>query len=130
MILGAQLRDPALQMNISAATKTADRTRILPQALTQFSRSHPAVQVNVIVGRSADTEAIVSFVPSGQDNAHIRKISMRDGSTVWEKVLDRRLTENVDGMMVGDRYVFVIYGGTKILDLDSGDLVATVGGAW
>lgn len=82
------------------------------------------------VDRSPDTDAIVSYVPKGQDNAHIRKISMRDGSTQWETVLDRRLTENVDGMIVGDRYVFVIYGGTKILDLDSGELVATVGGAW
>ena len=29
-------------------------TRILPQVLSQFARSHPAVQVDVIVGRSVD----------------------------------------------------------------------------
>lgn len=45
---------PELEGTVRLGTPDDIGTRILPQVLTQFSRSHPAVQVNVIVGRSAD----------------------------------------------------------------------------
>lgn len=45
---------PELEGTVRLGTPDDIGTRILPQVLTRFSRSHPAVQVNVIVGRSAD----------------------------------------------------------------------------
>ncbi|MCG8393361.1 MAG: LysR family transcriptional regulator [Pseudomonadales bacterium] len=45
---------PELEGTVKMGTPDDIGTRILPQVLTQFSRSHPAVKVNVIVGRSID----------------------------------------------------------------------------
>lgn len=43
---------PALAGTVRLGTPDDIGTRILPRVLTQFARSHPAVQVDVIVGRS------------------------------------------------------------------------------
>lgn len=45
---------PALEGRVRLGTPDDVGTRILPQALTQFARSHPAVQVDVTLGRSSE----------------------------------------------------------------------------
>lgn len=45
---------PSLEGTVRFGTPDDVGTRILPGVLSQFARSHPAVQVDVIVGRSAD----------------------------------------------------------------------------
>ncbi|MCW8125147.1 LysR substrate-binding domain-containing protein [Microbulbifer halophilus] len=45
---------PALEGRLRLGTPDDVGTRILPRALTQFARSHPAVQVDVAVGRSSE----------------------------------------------------------------------------
>ncbi len=76
-----------------------------------------------------DADAIVSFVPSGQNNARIRRISLADGSTKWEAELQRTSTENVDGMVVGKERVVVNYGGRMhVLDLADGRELERLGG--
>lgn len=45
---------PSLEGTVRLGTPDDVGTRILPRALTQFARSHPAVQVEVVTGRSAD----------------------------------------------------------------------------
>jgi hypothetical protein len=74
-------------------------------------------------------DAIVSFVPSGQDHARIRRISLLDGATRWEVTLQRTSTENVDGMVVGRDRVLVNYGGRlEVLSLSDGSVIERLGG--
>lgn len=77
----------------------------------------------------AGDDAIVSFVPSGQDNARIRRISLLDGASRWEVTLERTSTENVDGMAVGRDRVLVNYGGrVEVLNLADGSVIERLGG--
>lgn len=74
-------------------------------------------------------EAIVSLVPSSDNNARIRRISLIDGSTVWETTLVRKHTENVEGIGIGKNRVFVNYGqGLRVLSLADGTELASLGG--
>ena len=45
---------PSLEGSVRLGTPDDVGTRVLPQVLTRFARSHPAVQVNVNAGRSVD----------------------------------------------------------------------------
>ena len=45
---------PSLEGSVRLGTPDDVGTRVLPQVLTRFARSHPAVQVNVNAGRSID----------------------------------------------------------------------------
>ena len=45
---------PSLEGSVRLGTPDDVGTRVLPQVLTRFARSHPAVQVNVHAGRSVD----------------------------------------------------------------------------
>ncbi|MFC3286175.1 LysR family transcriptional regulator [Litchfieldella rifensis] len=49
-----QFLAPSLEGTVRFGTPDDVGTRILPGVLAQFARSHPAVQVDVIMGRSAD----------------------------------------------------------------------------
>lgn len=74
-------------------------------------------------------EAVISFVPSSDNNARIRRISLSDGATKWETTLKRQHTENVDGMVVGSKWVVVHYGQSmRVLDLANGQQLAKLGG--
>jgi DNA-binding transcriptional LysR family regulator len=50
----SQFLTPALEGTVRVGTPDDVGTRILPHALAQLARSHPAVQVEVVTGRSAD----------------------------------------------------------------------------
>ncbi|PRP90180.1 hypothetical protein ENSA5_67020 [Enhygromyxa salina] len=74
-------------------------------------------------------DAIVSFVPSSDNNARIRQLSLVDGSTKWETTLTRTSVENVDGMVVGDGVVFVKYGQRiHVLSQADGEELVRLGG--
>lgn len=76
-----------------------------------------------------DDQAIVSLVPSSDNNARIRRISLVDGSIAWEITLVRKHIENVDGIGVGKTLVFVNYGQSlQVLSLADGSLLASLGG--
>ncbi|WP_275286161.1 LysR family transcriptional regulator [Halomonas elongata] len=49
-----QFLTPALEGTVCFGTPDDVGSRILPRVLSQFARSHPAVQVDVVVGRSVD----------------------------------------------------------------------------
>ncbi|WP_447044627.1 LysR substrate-binding domain-containing protein [Vreelandella sp. H-I2] len=64
--------------------------RILPTVLTQFARSHPAVQVDVVVGRSIDLlarldegELDLALVMSGEPGQAARGEVVRSEPLVW-----------------------------------------------
>jgi DNA-directed RNA polymerase subunit RPC12/RpoP len=79
-------------------------------------------------GDSSD-EAIVSLVPSADNNARIRRISLIDGSVAWETTLTRKNIENIDGIGVGRNRVFVNYGQSlRVLSLDDGTELTSLGG--
>lgn len=46
--------NPSLEGTLRIGTPDDVGTRVLPRVLTEFARSHPAVQVDVLVGRSAN----------------------------------------------------------------------------
>ncbi|PRP93664.1 outer membrane protein assembly factor BamB family protein [Enhygromyxa salina] len=74
-------------------------------------------------------DAIVSFVPSSDSEARIRRISLADGSTKWETRLGGDAHENVEGMVVGDTLVIVTYGQSmRALSLETGEELAKLGG--
>jgi DNA-directed RNA polymerase subunit RPC12/RpoP len=74
-------------------------------------------------------EAIVSLVPSADNNARIRRISLLDGSIAWETTLVRKNIENIEGIGVGRNLVFVNYGQSlRVLSLADGRELATLGG--
>jgi hypothetical protein len=74
-------------------------------------------------------EAIVSFVPSADNNARIRRINLANSAIAWETTLVRKSTENVDGIAVGTNRVFVNYGqGLHVLSLADGAVLTTLGG--
>lgn len=76
-----------------------------------------------------DGGAIISYVPGESDDARIRRISMKDGSTQWETTLTQQSTENVDGMLAGKDHVFVTFGGgIHVLKLSDGKEVTQIGG--
>ena len=50
----SQFLAPSLEGKVRFGTPDDVGTRILPGLLAQFARSHPSVQVDVVVGRSAD----------------------------------------------------------------------------
>jgi hypothetical protein len=76
-----------------------------------------------------DDEAIISLVPS-DNNARIRRISLKDGSIAWETMLVRKFIENIDGIGVGNNLVFVNYGQSlRVLSLADGRELATLGGS-
>jgi hypothetical protein len=79
-------------------------------------------------GEQAD-QAIISVVPSADNNARIRRISLTDGSVAWETTLTRKHIENIDGIGVGNKLVFVNYGQSlRVLSLADGTELATLGG--
>ncbi|MDT8894356.1 LysR substrate-binding domain-containing protein [Halomonas sp. I1] len=49
-----QFLTPSLEGTVCFGTPDDVGSRILPRVLSQFARSHPAVQVDVVVGRSVD----------------------------------------------------------------------------
>lgn len=74
-------------------------------------------------------EAIVSLVPSADNNARIRRISLLDGSITWETTLARKNIENIEGIGVGSNLVFVNYGQSlRVLSLADGRELASLGG--
>jgi hypothetical protein len=74
-------------------------------------------------------EAIISLVPSSDNNARIRRISLIDGSIAWETTLARKNIENIDGIGVGSNLVFVNYGGSlRVLSLADGTELTSLGG--
>jgi DNA-directed RNA polymerase subunit RPC12/RpoP len=74
-------------------------------------------------------EAIISLVPSVDNNARVRRISLIDGSIAWETTLVRKNIENIDGMGVGNNRVFVKYGQSlRVLSLADGTELASLGG--
>jgi hypothetical protein len=74
-------------------------------------------------------EAIISLVPSADNNARIRRISLTDGSTAWETTLVRKNIENIEGIGVGSNLVFVNYGRSlRVLSLADGTELASLGG--
>lgn len=52
----AQFLAPSVEGTVRFGMPDNIGTRVLPSVLAQFARSHPAVQVNVIVGRSVDMQ--------------------------------------------------------------------------
>jgi outer membrane protein assembly factor BamB/DNA-directed RNA polymerase subunit RPC12/RpoP len=75
-------------------------------------------------------DAVISFSPSNANgHAHIRRIDMAAGATKWETTLERKMTENVDGMVVGKDRVYVDHGGSMVvIDLASGNVIERLGG--
>jgi hypothetical protein len=74
-------------------------------------------------------EAIISLVPSADNNARIRRISLTDGSIAWETTLTRKNIENIQGIGVGSNLVFVNYGQSlRVLSLADGTELASLGG--
>lgn len=74
-------------------------------------------------------EAIISLVPSADNNARIRRISLTDGSIAWETTLARKNIENIQGIGVGSNLVFVNYGQSlRVLSLSDGTELASLGG--
>jgi hypothetical protein len=74
-------------------------------------------------------EAIVSLVPSVDNNARVRRISLTDGSIAWETTLVRKNIENIDGIGVGSNRIFVNYGQSlRVLSLADGSELASLGG--
>lgn len=74
-------------------------------------------------------EAIISLVPSSDNNARIRRISLIDGSIAWETTLARKNIENIEGIGIGSNLVFVNYGGSlRVLSLADGTELTSLGG--
>lgn len=79
-------------------------------------------------GDDAD-QAIISLVPSVDNNARIRRVSLTDGSIAWETTLVRKHIENIQGISVGRDLVFVNYGQSlRVLSLADGRELSTLGG--
>lgn len=81
-------------------------------------------------GEFVDDDAIISFSPSDSNGAvTLRRISMLDGTTKWEHTINRKLTENLDGMVVGKGRLYADHGGCMIvLDLATGAEIERLGG--
>jgi hypothetical protein len=74
-------------------------------------------------------DAIVSLVPTADNNTRIRRIRLNSGIILWETTLVRKSTEHVNGIAVGQNRVFVIYGNSlRVLSLDDGSELASLGG--
>lgn len=81
-------------------------------------------------GEFVDDDAIISFSPSDANGAvTLRRISMLDGATKWEHTLQRKMTENLDGMVVGKQRLYADHGGCMVvLDLATGAEIERLGG--
>ncbi|NVB39356.1 PQQ-binding-like beta-propeller repeat protein [Pseudenhygromyxa sp. WMMC2535] len=78
---------------------------------------------------SDQSDAYLSFTPAGESNAHIRRFSLADGASEWEVELQPSPAANIDGMVLGDESLFVVYGTRMhILDLADGSERARLGG--
>jgi hypothetical protein len=75
-------------------------------------------------------DMVISFSPSNANGAaKIRRIETIQGTPMWETTLERKLTENVDGMVLGKDRVYVNHGGSMVvLDLASGGVIERLGG--
>ncbi|MFL1405311.1 LysR substrate-binding domain-containing protein [Marinobacter sp. M1N3S26] len=81
---------PVLEGRISLGTTDDVGTRILPGVLSQFARSHPAVQVDVVVGPSEQNlarldagELDLVLVTSGNQNQEPRGEVVHSEPLVW-----------------------------------------------
>lgn len=77
-----------------------------------------------------DDDAVISFSPSTANGAAtIRRIDMATGASEWEITLDRKMTENVDGMVIGKDRLYVDHGGCMVvIELANGNLIERLGG--
>ncbi len=74
-------------------------------------------------------DAVISFTPSKLKGVTIRRISMSDGATKWEATLTQKLTENLDGMVIGKDRLYAAYGGGMVvLELATGKELERLGG--
>ena len=72
---------------------------------------------------------MISFTPSKLEGVTIRRISMSDGATKWEATLTQKLTENLDGMVIGKDRLYAAYGGGMVvLELATGKELERLGG--
>ncbi|MFL1485139.1 LysR substrate-binding domain-containing protein [Marinobacter sp. LN3S78] len=85
-----QFLSPVLEGRISLGTTDDVGTRILPGVLSQFARSHPAVQVDVVVGPSEQNlarldagELDLVLVTSGNQNQEPRGEVVHSEPLVW-----------------------------------------------
>lgn len=81
-------------------------------------------------GEFVDDDAIISFSPStANGTVTLRRISMLDGSTKWEHRLERKLTENLDGMVIGEQRLYANHGGCLVvMDVATGQELERLGG--
>jgi outer membrane protein assembly factor BamB/DNA-directed RNA polymerase subunit RPC12/RpoP len=77
-----------------------------------------------------DDDAIVSFSPSNANGAvTLRRLDMLAGATKWETTLDRKMTENLDGMVVGKDRLYADHGGCMVvIELATGNVIERLGG--
>ena len=90
----SQFLAPPLAGPVAFGTSDDIGTRILPRVLAQFARAHPAVQVDVLVGRSMDMAArldagtldvaLVTAGNDGQDSRHGEVVHSEE--LVWAAV--------------------------------------------